>query len=660
MLLRFVMSNIYYMKCIKYFFLLSLISLIACGQNKKVSLKISPIDIAKVTSFKNKSTSYQNTQPDSAVYYADMGLRLSRHLHYPLGEAIMLNQLARINEQYENLKLAEKYQQKSADIFNSLHNVQYFADASASLGILKAKQGYFLQGSQLVEKALAVYLKNKDTVRIVQAYCKIGAIKELNGNLNKALEYYSKALEINKHTPISDDYFSIISNIGNLHTKLGNHQLAADYYKTGISKSGAKYGKSNIMLLNNAGKAANRLGNKEEALRYHQQGLKKANEMGLNEEAARSLMGIADALKKEDADLSIQHLKNALVIAKTIKNKQLSTEIYKSLADIFRQQSRYKEALTALEQHHQLIDSLLNINKSHKISALQSSYALAESRLHIESLELANQTRTYQRNVSIYAAAAIFLILLLLVGYFHKTSLLNKRLKASNLVKDKLFSIIGHDLRNPIGGITQLLSVMEEDKLTIDECRLMVSEMRKQGDTALEILNSLLNWGQAQLKGIHIDPTYFKARTSIDKNILALQKYANDKRLEITVNVSPELIVYGDYNHFEFIIRNLISNAIKFSLSGGIILIETITEPDSNEVIFSVRDYGKGINKIQQQLFLTSSLDISFGTNGEKGTGIGLMLSKEFLHASGLKIWILSDEGNGTTFYFTFSKDKTE
>lgn len=647
------------MSCVKYFCLLSLISLIACGQNKKVSLKISPNDIAKVTSFKNKSISYQNAQPDSAVYYADMGLRLSRRLHYSLGEAIMLDRLARINEQYENLKLAEKYQTKSAEIFNELHSVQYFADASANLGILKAKQGNFSKGSQLVEKALTVYIKNKDTTSIVKAYCKLGAIRELNGNLNKALEYYNMALELNKHTPITDDYFSIISNIGNLHTKLGNHQQAADYYKAGINKSGTKeYGKSHIALLNNAGSALNRMGNKEEALRYHRQGLQKANEMGLNEEAARSLMGIADVLKKQDADLSIQHLKNALDIAKTIKNKQLSTEIYRSLADIFRQQSRYKEALTALEQHHQLLDSLLNINKSHKIAALQSSYALAESRLHVESLELANKTKTYERNISIYTAIAIFLILLLLTGYFYKTNLLNKRLQASNLVKDKLFSIIGHDLRNPIGGITQLLSVMEEDKLTIGEYSLMVTEMRKQGDTALEILNSLLSWGQAQLKGIHIDSIHFGARTSIDKNIQALQKQANDKQIQITVNVLPELTVYGDHNHFDFIIRNLISNAIKFSLPGGTIVVEATTTAASNEVIFSVTDYGKGISKMQQQFFSKSGLDISFGTNGEKGTGIGLMLSKEFLRASGLTIWIQSEEGNGATFYFTFLKDK--
>lgn len=137
---------------------------------------------------------------------------------------------------------------------------------------------------------------------------------------------------------------------------------------------------------------------------------------------------------------------------------------------------------------------------------------------------------------------------------------------------------------------------------------------------------------------------------------MALQKHTADKSIVITDNTRPDLMLYGDINHFEFIIRNLLSNAIKFSHPSGTIQITADIKPGSGQVIFSVRDHGKGISREQQKAFLKSNMDISFGTKGEKGTGIGLMLSKEFIKAGKGRIWVESEEGKGTAFYFTFSE----
>lgn len=633
------------------------LTLSACGQVHYKENAISRADSAKLKLYEYKSSSYQDKEPDSAIYFADQGLKLSRSLHYRLGEGLMLNRLSHINEQYKNLKLAIKYQKAALAIFNSLHNITESAGAFASLGILEARLGDFKDGTALVTTALKQYQKINNIAGIISAYTKLGEINELNGNGNQALQFYVKAEQLNQGRPLSEEYFSLISSIGNLHTKLGNHGEAAKYYQKGISKSDKdKYIKAHIAFLNNAGKALNKLGDKQQALAYHNQGLSKAKANNLHEEEARSLMGIADALKDQDADESIKHLKNALEIAYAIGHKQLSAEIYRSLSEMYRQQSRYREALTTLEEHHRLLDSLLNVNEGHKIAVLQSSYELAESKLHIEALELTNRERTYQRNEIIFTAIAILVVLLIISVYFYRNRRLSNRLLTSNLIKDKLFSIIGHDLRNPIGGITQLLAVMEEGDFTAEEHHQMITEMRKQGNITLEILNALLNWGEAQLKGIHIKPTDFNVKNIIDKNIAALQKQADDKAILITENTSPGLIIHGDTNHFDFVIRNLISNAIKFSHRSGTIEINADIQTEPNQVIFSVTDHGRGISKAQQELFLKSDMDVSFGTGGEKGTGIGLMLSKEFIKANNGHIWMKSEKGKGTTFYFTFAK----
>jgi signal transduction histidine kinase len=645
------------MKCTGSLGILCLMFLSACGQTAHQEAPVSRADSLKFRLYDYKSNALQNKDPDTAIYLAGQGLKLARQLHYKFGEALMLNRFARINEHYGNVKLAIKYQKSSLALFNAVADKKEAADATASMGILQARQGDFKTGSRLITNSLAYYKKNNDTAGLIRTYTRLGELYELNGNRKQALSAYSDAEQLNRGDFITDEYFSLITNIGKLHTELGNHRKAADYYEKGIGKSRAgKHIKTHIAFLNHAGKTWSKLGNKQKAMAYHQQGLEQAQANGLSEETAKSLIGMAHAVKTNDADQSIAHLKHALQISRSIGHQQLSAEIYYSLSDVYRQQSRYAEALLALQEHHRLLDSLVNANEGHKIAVLQSSYDLAESKLHIEALEVSNQERTYQRNEVTLVAIAILIILLVIIMYFYKNRLLNRQLTASNLIKDRLFSIIGHDLRNPIGGITQLLAIMEEGHLTAEEHQQMVTEMRKQGNITLEILNALLNWGEAQLKGVHIKPININAKTSIVKNITALHKQADDKSIRIIDTTPAELIVYGDPNHFDFIIRNLISNAIKFSHLSGDIQIAADTETDPDHIIFSVTDHGKGITKAQQELFLQSDMDVAFGTQGEKGTGIGLMLSKEFMKANHGRIWLESEEGKGSTFYFTFPK----
>jgi len=388
-----------------------------------------------------------------------------------------------------------------------------------------------------------------------------------------------------------------------------------------------------VVALNNTAIAHHKNNNKEKALHYHNQALQLAKKHGLHEHQIRSLIGIAHVLKADDADQSVLHLKKALHLADSIGHQQLSAEIYRSLSEIYRQQSNYKQALQALEEHHRIADQMMLRNQQQQIALVK---------------------RTYQRDTAVLIAVPILLILLIVAYYLRKTRTLNARLHAANQIKDKLFTIIGHDLRNPIGNITSVLSLMEHDILTADEQREMISQMRKQGDISLEILNSLLSWGKAQLSGVIVNPVNFSAADVVKNNIAALQGKANEKDLEIDNQVGQGIELKADRDHFDFIIRNLLSNAIKFSHDKGKIVIAATIKGPAKEVVFSVTDNGIGISSAQQKAFLSKELEISFGTKGEKGTGIGLMLSKEFIQANGGTIWLESMEGKGTTFYFSY------
>lgn len=388
-----------------------------------------------------------------------------------------------------------------------------------------------------------------------------------------------------------------------------------------------------IDKLNRSGVQHHAAGHKAKALEYHNKALQLAKKHNLHEDQIRSLIGIAKVLKTDDANQSIVHLKRALQLAKSIQHQELSSEILHSLSEIYRQQANYKQSLEALEEHHRIADNMLQREKDQKLAIVE---------------------KTYQRNAILTIAIASFIIMALLFYYLRKTRQLNVRLQTANQIKDKLFTIIGHDLRNPIGSITNVLAMMEDDDLTPDEQRHMISQMRQQGDISLEILNSLLNWGKAQLNGITINPLEFDPAAVVSSNITALQGKAAEKALTIQNHILPGFKIKADQDHFDFIIRNLLANAIKFSRDGG--KIEINVKQESARNVFSVKDEGIGITLTQQKAFLSQKMDIAYGTKGEKGTGIGLMLSKEFLQAGAGEIWLESKEGEGTIVYFSYPK----
>ncbi|PYF77118.1 signal transduction histidine kinase [Pedobacter nutrimenti] len=637
------------------FIVMSLLLVTGCKGYKKSKDRYFASENRCIELYRKKISLYWNNKPDSAIFYAEKGLNLAKKIKDRSSEAHFQIQIAGINEQYGNLKTAVDYQNHALLLFQVLGDSVSSLNVSSSIGLNKAKLGNLNQGRDLIQNSIRYFERHKDTLNLLGTYVRMGEWEEVKGDTPQAISWYQKAESLQSGNGSSDEFFLLIDKIAQLHSKLKQHQQATLYYQKGIDKSTFKtFTKKNIQFINHAANAMAADGKHEKAVVYHQWALKKATEAGLAEQQVYALIGLAANGDDKKTDLSIGHLKNALSIAHKIGHKQLSAEIYKGLSTVYRQQAKYKEALNMLEMHYKIIDSLKNANITHKINVLQSSYELSKTKLRVEQLELAEQEKIYQRNSLILITVAVLLVLVAFLLYLISIHKLNKKLKASNLLKDKLFSIIGHDLRNHVGGIAGLLAIMENEGLSSQEQVEMIPELRKQADASFDILTQLLQWGQSQIKGIQIEATEFSADQIIAKNTKALDKMLKDKSLSIVENYPKNLKVFGDVNHFDFIIRNLLSNAIKFSYPGKDIEITAIEQKENSEFIFSVKDYGKGISKHQQEQFISTELEVSFGTKGEKGTGIGLTLSKEFVRANRGKMWLESKEETGATFYFSW------
>jgi len=638
-----------------FFFFCSFFSFAAKREKKP---DILPADTIKVAELLKKGRNYEQSAPSIAFSFVSRAFVIAKKSGYVLGEARASAQLASINVVYNSLVQATAYAKQALALYKTLGNGYKLELAAAylNLGIYQGKEKLYASALKNIHAGLSIYQGMNNKNGIFLCYKNLGFIYQLAGKPHVALDYYLKAKTLSKNASVDTSYLSLLEHLGNTYALLDSDERALQVFQEGIDKSRSESSHANhhLSLLRATGRLHEKLGHEDKAIGYHKLALSRSIASRKPEEQARSLMALADLFRNKNSAQSIIHLNKALGIARQLGNKALAAEIYQTLTEIYRQQNRFEEALMALNAHHGLLDTLIQINKSNQNEITRSNLSLQTFKIENERLLLENKKRTLERNAGGVVLIVIFLALIFIGYHFYLMQKLNRKLYISNRIKDKLFSVIGHDLRNPIGGISTMLSILEKKDLD-PKILQHISGMKKKSDLALEILSSLLKWGQAQLQGIKVKTSSFEANKIIKKNLELLSHLFIEKEIVVVNNVSDGITVSADVDHFDFIIRNLLSNAIKFSYPAGHLVIN-VKDLDMRLLLFSVEDNGVGMSEKQLLDFKDGGLESSYGTNGEKGTGLGLMLVKEYVEVNGGEIRIESQQEQGSKFYFYLSR----
>jgi len=235
----------------------------------------------------------------------------------------------------------------------------------------------------------------------------------------------------------------------------------------------------------------------------------------------------------------------------------------------------------------------------------------------------------------------------------------SEQLQLLNTEKDKLFSIIAHDLRSPFNSLLGLTDIMvsDMDKFEKEDLLKFLVGIKKSVRNIYSLLENLLDWSRIQRNMVGFYPQLFLLAPTIEQNLQLHIESANKKGILIKAEIPEKLMVYADQNMFGSTIRNLISNAIKFTCNGGKVIVSAIPTVD-NFVQISVSDTGIGMEQnLIKKLFLLNKNTNHRGTEGESCTGLGLVICKDFIERQGGKIWIESNVGKGSTFYFTIPGD---
>ncbi|MDB4286267.1 tetratricopeptide repeat-containing sensor histidine kinase [bacterium] len=233
-------------------------------------------------------------------------------------------------------------------------------------------------------------------------------------------------------------------------------------------------------------------------------------------------------------------------------------------------------------------------------------------------------------------------------------------LQSTNATKNKLFSILSHDLRGQMGGIAAFSKILSEqaDTFTREQFKGFAGKLHRSSSGLFQLFENLLQWSKAQSHELEYKPEIFSLQTIFSHNLALHEIIAKEKRITLSSDVEEFFLLKTDKNMLDFVLRNLLSNAIKFTYPKGTVRLEA-GKDKLGYIVIRVVDTGMGISKeVQKNLFDKDHHPTTYGTGNEKGTGLGLLLCSEFLEKMGSSLQFLTAPGQGTTFYFTLPECK--
>jgi signal transduction histidine kinase len=611
---------------------------------------------------------YKVLKPDSASYFISQGLAFVNSIDDKKGKGKLLQLNGSLDLGKSMFNKAKQDYTDALTIDRSINNTSSIATDYSGLAQAYVYKGDYTNATNCYMEALKIFEKINNKRGLGGVYQSLGMLNEEVGDKDKALGYLLKAQDILSTIPFSVVHLQLMNNLGMFYNDIGKHDTAIKILRMGIERSTAPgYAFVRAQLLSNAGNVLYAIGNTEGALKYMQESLSLAQKMGLKVSECYALVNVADLLKG-DPKSTLADLKEALAISQEVGEKHLQANIYGELADFFKNQGQFAEALDATQKKYALQDSILNKQKNIAIADLQSTYELQKSNDKVDNLMLINSRDEFKAKLVVAIAVGISLILIVGGYNYRKIAILNKQLKVLNqvtiaqreelkelhIVKDKIFSVIGHDLRSPLGSTIGMMQIIEEDNKIDEESKAIISELKAQAQASLDTLDKLLHWGKSSFKGTTVQQEIFVADTIVKSNIDLLSSVAHQKHIAVTNSIPGGVQVYADVSHFDFVTRNLLSNALKFTPAGGSINISVEGLAKPGFIVFAVRDNGVGIGPEEQDHLFSLDNTTKIGTQEEVGTGIGLLLCKEFVAKNGGELWVSSKLDEGSTFYFSF------
>jgi len=591
----------------------------------------------------------------------------------------LLNKLSSYSD-YINSNEVLKYEELALKLSKKSNNKRAIGNAYINLAVAYEMRSDYVRSLDYLYKALKIYEALNDKIGLSLTYNNLGLIYIDNKNYKQGLQSYNKALQLNLELKKERTTSLLLNNIGDVYLQQKEYQKALSYFYKSLALNRKLNDVKCIGLnLTNIGISYIDLKNYIKGIEAINESTKTYNnDFGLfnsfnKYELGRAyyLMSLDESNQKNKNDLlnkSIDYLKNALNSFQKFESLKDIQESNFYLSKANKNLGKDKIALDYFEKYTEIKDLIFSDDSKNKMANLESQREidLRDKQIEIQHLKIKSEARKVYLLITITIAAAVLLGLFfwLYLSKIKTNQLLNKKnqlISEINNQKDKFFSIIAHDLRGPFNGFLGLTELLAEDleSMTPEEIQFAAGNMRNSAKNLFRLLENLLEWSKMEQGLIPFVPQEYLLLPIVSECIVTLQDAANIKEIKINTDISENTTVFADNNIIQAVIRNILSNAIKFTPKGGSISIQS--EEDYKNTIISITDTGIGMNsKIIENLFTLDVQNNRKGTNDEPSTGLGLILCKDFVEKHGGKIWMESEEGKGSTFYFNFPKKNSD
>jgi len=648
---------------------------------------------------------------------------LETQLKGRLSDSDRINTLLKLSQEYEyvDIRKSRSLTEEAIDISEKKSYMPGVVDAHQSMGSIYRVSGNYEAALIEDNKSLEASLKLNDSLRIAKTYNNVAHDYYDMGEFDEAYHYFLKSYRYS--SALGDSLLITIAlhNIGRVFKELGQYDHAKQYLNLsrGLSakindREGEPYSLSELgdIMLREA-KYDSALSTLLETIRLSKElklrvllpetminiarihVIRKEFPKALAYydsayslyEAPKDRFGIAEVnlgrglvyLSMKQYDEALSYISSSLEDARSLHARVLELDCFKHLSALWEERGEYKKALEYYKLYEQAEDTVFSTDKQSKLLRYQVQFETESKDSEIAKLSLQHTLQKseirkseFVRNILVVVMALSGILLItvyrsgqrrrkinhLLLQHQEEMEKRSEELAKLNQVKDKFFSIISHDLRSPINALSGLLDLLDKGAIEPHELPVHIRELRTRFNHTRTLLNNLLDWTLLQMDKLNLQAGKIDVHKIVDENIQLLSSVPG-KEIRMINNIPDPAIAFGDSNTVNLVIRNLITNAIKFTNDGGEVLIGG--EEKENEWLISVRDNGIGMKpEVLRILFDKTAPYTTRGTANEKGTGLGLILCKEFVEKNGGRIWVESTEGSGSKFYFTLPKEKSD
>jgi signal transduction histidine kinase/Tfp pilus assembly protein PilF len=669
-------------------------------------------DTLKVNSLISLSWWVKSTDPDLALDYAQEALELSASLGLKERSARAMNNIGVIYWQKGFFQEAMDYLFEAYHVYREVGDSIGIARTHGNMGLIFADQGHYDKALEYYLVARAIYEMAGNLTGLAPVFNNIGLVYQSQGDYAEAEAYHLRSLEIKESLGDRKGIAFSLNNLGLVRQNLGDFDNALEYFNGSLAiRESLPDAREIAITVGNIGYLFLLIGETDQALPHFSRALDIYSAINDQSGLAKTYNHLGRAMMALGrTQAALQYFENSLGYAQNVGLPRLIADNLKDFSLAMADINNYRAAYDFQKRYLSLRDSIYDEEARRRVIELQLMYDRERKEGEIELLKKNNEIgqlnlekqRILRNYLLLVVALIVGLLVLLLNRYLYitkinrmlreqkeeifstnrklqelnrhlmeqkqkveelnlklnaansKLSVSEKHLIATNATKDKFFSIISHDLRNPFASIVSFSRILKRDigSLNKQELQELVAELDKSVLKISNLLENLLQWSRSQSGKMQHFPENIAVYEVVRENMNLFSATARGKGIEITDQVSPQVYVLADRNMLDTVIRNLLSNALKYTDKGGKVSIGS--ELSDGMVCVTVTDTGTGIpEQDQEKLFRPDAFYSTYGTRDEKGSGLGLMLCREFVEKLGGKIWFESKEGKGSRFIFS-------